>query len=202
MHRLGDVDIRLLRVFKSVVECGGFSAAEVELNIGRSAISTHMADLEQRLGMRLCDRGRSGFALTEHGRKAYEQTLILLAALESFRTRMSACRDTLVGDLNLGVADSTLTDPGARLPQIVDSFRARGPEVYIGLQVASPNELERAVLDGRLHRRSCLSITACRASTTGRCTGNAPFSIAARPIRCSTLPRTGSIWTPWPATIS
>ena len=28
-----DNDLRLLRVFKAVVHCGGFSAAELELNI-------------------------------------------------------------------------------------------------------------------------------------------------------------------------
>ena len=66
-----DIDIRLLRVFKTVVECGGFSAAEVELNIRRAAISQHMADLERRLGLTLCRRGRAGFRLTDEGRLAY-----------------------------------------------------------------------------------------------------------------------------------
>ena len=31
--QLGDTHIRLLRIFRTVVECGGFSAAEIELNI-------------------------------------------------------------------------------------------------------------------------------------------------------------------------
>ena len=31
--QLGDTDLRLLRIFRKVVECGGFSAAEIELNI-------------------------------------------------------------------------------------------------------------------------------------------------------------------------
>ncbi len=34
LGQLGDMDLRLLRVFKAVVECGGMSAAELELNIG------------------------------------------------------------------------------------------------------------------------------------------------------------------------
>ena len=32
-----DSDLRLLRVFRAVVACGGFAAAELELNINRSA---------------------------------------------------------------------------------------------------------------------------------------------------------------------
>ena len=31
-----DNDLRLLRVFRAVVACGGFAAAELELNINRS----------------------------------------------------------------------------------------------------------------------------------------------------------------------
>src|SRR5262245_43366815 len=33
LGQLSDMDLRLLRVFKTVVECGGLSAAELELNI-------------------------------------------------------------------------------------------------------------------------------------------------------------------------
>ena len=39
LAQVSDFDIRLLRLFRSVVECGGFSAAESVLGIGRSAIS-------------------------------------------------------------------------------------------------------------------------------------------------------------------
>ena len=69
LAQVSDFDIRLLRIFRSVVECGGFSAAETVLGIGRSAISQQMSDLEQRLGLRLCQRGRAGFSLTEEGRE-------------------------------------------------------------------------------------------------------------------------------------
>ncbi|MEM7227127.1 MAG: LysR family transcriptional regulator, partial [Pseudomonadota bacterium] len=58
-----DVELRLLRVFDSVVRNGGFAAAERELGVSRPAISRHMAELEARLGFRLCERGRGGFSL-------------------------------------------------------------------------------------------------------------------------------------------
>jgi hypothetical protein len=38
-RQLGDTHIRLLRIFKMVIESGGFAAAEIELNISRPAIS-------------------------------------------------------------------------------------------------------------------------------------------------------------------
>ncbi|RZL72640.1 MAG: LysR family transcriptional regulator, partial [Rhodococcus sp. (in: high G+C Gram-positive bacteria)] len=85
LGQLSDMDLRLLRVFKAVVECGGMSAAELELNIGTSTVSRHVKDLEQRLGLVLCRRGRAGFALTPEGERVHEELVRLLAAVDGFR---------------------------------------------------------------------------------------------------------------------
>ena len=61
--QLHDVDLKLLRVFATIVKCGGFSAAQAALNAGPSTISEQMSHLETRLGVKLCQRGRSGFHL-------------------------------------------------------------------------------------------------------------------------------------------
>ena len=45
LGQLIDMDLRLLRVFKSVVKCGGMEQAELELNIGISTVSRHIKDL-------------------------------------------------------------------------------------------------------------------------------------------------------------
>ena len=39
MIQLHDVDLKLLRVFATIVRCGGFSAAQAALNAGLSWIS-------------------------------------------------------------------------------------------------------------------------------------------------------------------
>lgn len=64
MSALSNINLRLLRVFVTMAERGGYSAAQSELNIGLSTISSHMTALEERLGVRLCGRGRGGFRLT------------------------------------------------------------------------------------------------------------------------------------------
>jgi DNA-binding transcriptional LysR family regulator len=51
--RLSDIDFRLLRIFVAVVESGSFSIAATRLNVSESTVSSHMSDLERRLGMRL-----------------------------------------------------------------------------------------------------------------------------------------------------
>lgn len=50
LGQVSAMDLRLLRVFKSVVECGGMAAAELELNIGISTVSRHYAQAFERSG--------------------------------------------------------------------------------------------------------------------------------------------------------
>lgn len=90
---LSGLDFKLLKVFKAVVEAGGFSAAQNELNVGLAAISKQISDLEIRIGMRLCTRGREGFHLTEEGRLVYQASIDLFASVDNFRDRLSSAQN-------------------------------------------------------------------------------------------------------------
>ena len=113
--QLSDMDLRLLRVFKSVVECGGMAAAELELNIGISTISRHIKDLETRLGLSLCRRGRAGFALSPEGEQIYQETLRLLAGADAFRSRVDEIHRRMGGELHIAVFDKTASNPLAHV---------------------------------------------------------------------------------------
>ena len=54
-----DLDLKLLRIFQMVVRHNGFSAAQDTLGMTQATISSHMKLLEERLGVRLCARGRA-----------------------------------------------------------------------------------------------------------------------------------------------
>ena len=149
LGKLSDMDIRLLRVFKSVVECGGMSAAELELNIGTSTVSRHVKDLETRLGLRLCRRGRAGFALTPEGQQIYVETLRLLAGVDAFRSRVDEIHARMGGELHLAVFDKTASNPTANLGQAIARFAELAPDVALHLHVAPLNAIERGVLDGQ-----------------------------------------------------
>ena len=149
LGNLSESDIRELRVFAKVVEAGGFSAAQIELNISQSTISTHMTALEQRLGMRLCKRGRSGFSLTDKGQLIYQATQRLFAALNEFRSEAGAARNCYIGNLSVGIVDNLVNNPSCRLHQVIAKMNELAPEVQISIGVASPSEIERAVLEGR-----------------------------------------------------
>lgn len=149
--QIADVDLKLLRVFKAVVEAGGFSAAEVELNVGRSAISRFIADLETRLDMRLCERGRGGFSLTERGSQVYAATLELLQDLEKFRANVNSAHSKLVGEINLGLTDNMLSATQSPVVDVLGAFHREQPDVRFNLQVSAPNDIESGVVEGRFH---------------------------------------------------
>jgi DNA-binding transcriptional LysR family regulator len=151
LGRVSDVDLRLLRIFQTVVNCGGFSAAEIDLGIGRSTISTHIGELEARLGARLCQRGRGGFALTSRGKKIYEASLGLMKSLDDFRNEVNAGEDSMTGDINIGVVDNIIWDKELRLRSVFREFSGLASNIDLTLYVLSPDEIERRILDERLH---------------------------------------------------
>ncbi|MBU3057378.1 LysR family transcriptional regulator [Pseudomonas indica] len=151
LSQVSDFDLRLLRLFKTVAECGSFAAAEGALGISRSAISLHMSDLEKRLGMRLCQRGRAGFALTDEGREVLRAGEMVLVAIESFRSEVNLMHQQLRGDLNIGIVNNLVTQPRMRITRALKALRAEGAGVKINLSMSTPGEIERGLLDGRLH---------------------------------------------------
>ncbi len=147
---LHDIDLKLLRVFAAVVENGGFAPAQAVLNISLSRLSSMIAELEHRLGMRLCHRGRVGFRLTDTGTQVYQSSLKLMNSLEGFRAEVGALRGRLVGNLAIGMVDNIVSNPECRLSDVVSRFCARDQEVRVSLHIDAPPELEQRVMDGRL----------------------------------------------------
>ena len=66
--RMPDIETRLLRSFVSAATQESFSAAAEKLGCSRGAISLRIHALEDRLGVRLFDRGGGGLRLTPAGR--------------------------------------------------------------------------------------------------------------------------------------
>ncbi|UWQ93665.1 LysR family transcriptional regulator (plasmid) [Rhodobacteraceae bacterium M382] len=145
---IGDADLKLLRIFRSVVESGGLSAAETELNIGKSTISKHLADLEYRLDLKLCNRGPAGFSLTVDGEKVLKSAETLLDSVQSFRAEVNEIKQELVGTIRVSQFDLCASNPDARLASAINAFNTLAPEVEIDLSVEPPNVIETMVFNG------------------------------------------------------
>lgn len=143
-------DLRLLRIFRAVVESGGFTAAEIELNISRSAISAAISDLESRLGFTLCRRGRGGFALTDAGARVVEKMSHLFRAIDSFRSDVSAIHTSLSGELRIGITDNLISMRRMRIVRSLAALKQRAPGVIINIRSMPPADIEKAVLNADL----------------------------------------------------
>lgn len=148
---VSDIDIRLLRVFRAVVESGGFTNAQVILNIGTSTISAQMSQLETRLGYVLCHRGRSGFKLTDKGEALYRLVIDFFQSVQNFESLAGELRGDMTGQLRVGFIDNVINDPKSPILAGIESFR-RHPrnQSRLLLEVLSPQELEQGLLEHKI----------------------------------------------------
>lgn len=149
MRRLDNIDLRLLRVFVKIAESGGFGDAQIALNLSKSTLSTHLADLERRLGGQLCERGRKGFRLTAFGEATLAASQRLFADIDAFRSRVGRNRGELVGRLRIGIVDGVVTSPILGLQTVLQRFIGQAREVFVDLELGTPHDLEQAIAEGR-----------------------------------------------------
>ncbi|MCX2900001.1 LysR family transcriptional regulator [Pseudomonas mandelii] len=76
-------DLNTLYYFTQVVEHGGFAAAGRALDMPKSKLSRRIAELEERLGVRLLHRTSRHCSLTEIGQAYYQRCLAMRVEAES-----------------------------------------------------------------------------------------------------------------------
>jgi DNA-binding transcriptional LysR family regulator len=144
-------DIHCLGVFRSVVECKGVSMAAIKLNVDVSTVSRQLKDLETRLDLRLCERGRSGFSLTTEGESVFRLTCDLLLSIEDFEDRIDEIRGRAGGQLRIGAINHVRTNNKIGFGQVIRRINEKAPELEVGYNVMSQSEICRAVLNGHIH---------------------------------------------------
>jgi DNA-binding transcriptional LysR family regulator len=151
INQITDFDIKLIRLFKTVVECGSYTAAEPVLGITKSAISLQMSDLEKRLNMKLCHRGRGGITLTDEGEAVLESADILLASIEQFRNDVNQINNELRGELNIALVNNLVTQPHMKITRALKHIRKMSEKININITMSTPADIEKGLIDGRFH---------------------------------------------------
>ena len=143
-----DFDLKLLRVFKTIVEEGGLKAAQAALDVSLPTISKQLSDLETRFGVRLCHRGARQFELTASGEIIYKAAIDLFAGVERFQRETDQVRRGQRGELRIGIMDNTISDPNCPLVPALTSLQ--GSDLHVRLAVLDPDSVQQRVSDGRL----------------------------------------------------
>lgn len=139
--------LNVMREFVKLAENKNFSRTAEELYIAQSALSRHMAALEEELRVQLIRRTRNSFELTEAGQIVREEFKTLLAHYENMLDRVSRLDATEKGEIHLGVL---YYDMEFYVARIRETFHARYPKVKLYLHSFQPAQLEAALLSGKI----------------------------------------------------
>jgi DNA-binding transcriptional LysR family regulator len=93
-----------MEAFVRVVETGSFSAAARQLHIGQPAVSKTVAQLEERLGVRLLVRSTRGLTATEAGQNFFERAKRAIDEADEAEVAARGVSASLSGELRISAA--------------------------------------------------------------------------------------------------
>ncbi|MGB7195654.1 MAG: LysR substrate-binding domain-containing protein [Collimonas pratensis] len=187
------MDLRQLRYFVKVVECGNVTHASEALHIAQPAVSQQMRNLERDLGMQLLERSVHGVAPTAAGLTLYRHALELLRQADGTRELLRQDAEFPQGKVSVGMPSSTsrvLAIPLARL------VRERFPGIVLELIEAPSADLSGLIGGGRVELAVVADAVATRGVAMQRLISEAlhliawpDFPLPATPIKLAQLAR-------------
>jgi len=100
------MDVRQLRYFVKIAECGSFSRAASELNVAQPALSQHVANVEAELGVTLLRRSTKGVTLTECGETLLGHAEAILRQMENAARAVRNQASDPSGTVSVGLPSS------------------------------------------------------------------------------------------------
>jgi DNA-binding transcriptional LysR family regulator len=140
------MDLRSVRYFVSVAEQLHFGRAAERMNVVQSAISQQIKRLEEELDTKLFERSGNELRLTEAGRQMLPECRRLLVQADRTIKVAKSVGAGIRGRINFAFVDNSIA---SLIPSLVGEFRARRPEVELGLQALNRIE-QTASLEDRL----------------------------------------------------
>lgn len=201
-------DLNDLFYYVQVVDHGGFAPAGRALGLPKSKLSRRIAQLEERLGVRLLQRSTRRFAVTEIGQIYYGHCKAMLVEAEAAqeavaRTHAEPCgivrMSCPVMLLELQVA-GMLADFMARHPQVevhLEDTNRRVDVIGEGLDLAirvRPPPIEDSELALRVLAQRSQCLVAAPVLLAGRPVPVVPADLAALPSLDLGLPQHEHVW--------
>lgn len=113
------MDIRQIRVFKSIFDTGSIVGAAERERSAPSVLAHHLSNLEDRLGTALFERRSRGVVPTEAGRRFHAHVVSILRAIDIAEADMRDTSSMLEGRVVLGLAFSAVLGIARPLMRIV-----------------------------------------------------------------------------------
>jgi DNA-binding transcriptional LysR family regulator len=123
-------EISDLRLFTRIVAAGSLSEAARRIYSSLPAVSRRLAAMEERLGVRLIDRGSRRFSLTDEGSLLHERALNILREVDAAEAEATAQAKSPRGRMRVSVP---LEIGRRRIAPLVAEFAARYPGITLEL---------------------------------------------------------------------
>jgi len=117
-----------MQAFVLVVDTGSFSAAARRLNVGQPAVSKLIAQMEERLGVKLLVRSTRGLTATEAGLNYYERARLAIVEADEAELAARGAGTSLTGKLRVAAA---VTFARIHLMPRLPEFLQRHPDLEI-----------------------------------------------------------------------
>ncbi|PVZ20460.1 MULTISPECIES: LysR family transcriptional regulator [unclassified Pseudomonas] len=141
-------NLRQLRYFTAVVECGSVAEASRKLYIAQPSVSTAIRQLEESFNVQLFIRQHTnGMALTPAGARFYRKAQALLRMAHEFEQNALADNDVVAGQIDVGCYETVAP---LYLPMLIAGFRARWPGVEVRIRDGDQQELIQALTGGSI----------------------------------------------------
>ncbi|MEI1688342.1 LysR substrate-binding domain-containing protein [Acinetobacter baumannii] len=127
-------DLNDLFFFVKIIECGGFSAASHELMVTKSLLSRRMAELENRLGVKLLNRTTRQVSVTEVGKIYYQHCKAMLIEAEAAEEAIEYLTSEPRGLIKLSCPINLLH---INVSQMLNEFLALYPKVKLHVEATN-----------------------------------------------------------------
>jgi len=139
------MDVRKLEAFCKVYELQNFSKAGEMMFLSQPTISSHVANLEVELGVRLFDRLGRKVMPTQAGDVLYRSAVSIFENLKQAKASIEMLRDKVVGELQVGC--STIPSHNI-MPTLLADFSKRYPQVTFTVHTSDSAEVIKKVAAG------------------------------------------------------
>jgi len=142
-----NLSLRQLKAFIGVAATGSFTKTSQRLHLTQAALSAMIRELEAQLGCRLFHRSTRTVTLTAAGQRFLPIATSTVASLEGAATDLAALGRLEESTLQVGVSPVVAQ---SLLPQVMQRFRQRAPQVTLSVSDCPPADLQRQTENGQL----------------------------------------------------
>ena len=136
---------KFLTYLDEVARHGSIRKAAAHLNVSSSSVNRKIITIEERLGVRLFERHADGVELTSAGALVLEHCRRTIFDYHRILMQVEDIRELRAGHIKIWTLDSVTV---SILPEVLESFSARHPEISFTIQTGGPQEIVAGVADG------------------------------------------------------